>query len=422
GDGFEETSWSKALAMVAAKFSEVKQRGGKFGVIGSNHTTNEENYYLQKLVRQGLGSHNIDHHRTGDVAGLIGALAGKTDGLATTKDLYESEAVLVVGADLSQQHPFLAWQIRANWRHHGSRTYVVTPGPVREDGFAARCLRAAEGEELEALESLREALKAEPRLVVVFGDSIKGEQLRQLVQFSDSLSIPVKYVSLVDYSNSRGAIDMGLTPELLPGYKPASQSGLTLPEILAADDLDAVWVVGANPLKSATLASKDASVVVQDLFLTETAKSADVVLPAASVYEKSGTVTNVCGEVQRLKKALNVMGAKPDLEIFGLIAKQMKIDLGLCRPDKIFEEIRAEVGGYNVPLPVLVTGGASPTCPVNGRVPPETSSELIRSARDTLYTSGTLSRFSKTLNAVIEAPGGLYGTSRAATERERTSE
>jgi NADH-quinone oxidoreductase subunit G len=48
-------------------FSEVKARGGKFAVIGSNHTTNEENYYLQKFARQALGTNNIDHHRTGDV-------------------------------------------------------------------------------------------------------------------------------------------------------------------------------------------------------------------------------------------------------------------------------------------------------------------------------------------------------------------
>ncbi|MCP5111273.1 MAG: molybdopterin-dependent oxidoreductase, partial [bacterium] len=238
GDGLEEVSWSKALAAVAGRFSEVKERDGKFGVVGSNHTTNEENYYLQKLVRQGLGSNNIDHHRTGDVAGLVGALAGKTDALATTADLYRAKAVLIVSSDLSQQHPLLAWQVRANWRHHGSRTYVVAPGPVREDGFATRSVRASEGEELAAVEGMREALAAEPELVVVFGDSVKGAAVRQLVEFGKSLSIPVKYVCLVDYSNSRGAMDFGLTPELLPGYKPAPEPGLTLPDMVAAEDLD----------------------------------------------------------------------------------------------------------------------------------------------------------------------------------------
>ncbi len=61
---------------VAQKFAEVKARGGKFGVIGSNHTTNEENFYLQKFARQGLGTNNIDHHRTGDVVTLLDALSG----------------------------------------------------------------------------------------------------------------------------------------------------------------------------------------------------------------------------------------------------------------------------------------------------------------------------------------------------------
>jgi NADH-quinone oxidoreductase subunit G len=71
--------------------------------------------------------------------------------------------------------------------------------------------------------------------------------------------------------------------------------------MLAASDLDVLWVVGANPLKSASLAAANAFVVVQDLFMSETARRADIVLPAASAYEKSGTVTNVCGEVQKLK-------------------------------------------------------------------------------------------------------------------------
>ena len=58
--------------------------------------------------------------------------------------------------------------------------------------------------------------------------------------------------------------------------------------MLAAPDLDVLWVVGANPLKDASLAAASAFVVVQDLFLTETARRADIVLPAASAYEKSG--------------------------------------------------------------------------------------------------------------------------------------
>jgi NADH-quinone oxidoreductase subunit G len=205
---------------------------------------------------------------------------------------------------------------------------------------------------------------------------------------------------------------MGLAPNLGPGYQPAAATGLAYDEILAATDLDVVWVVGANPLKRTALASEKAFVVVQEMFLTETAQRADVVFPAASAYEKTGTVTNVCGEVQRVKAALQVMGTKTDLEIMGLLSKEMGVDIGMWSPEKIFEEIRGKVRGYNVPLSTVASGGAAQTTPVNGRVPGSSRPDLIQSARDTLFTSGSLGRYSKTLSSVVEAPGGLYSEKR----------
>src|SRR6202171_4507086 len=404
----EEASWGEALELVGRRFKEIKNRGGKFGVIGSNHTTNEENYYLQKFARQILGTNNIDHHRTGDLPALLDALSGKTEALATTDDLYERKAILIAGADLAQQQPFLAFQRRANHRHHGAHVYTVTPGPVRERDYAVRSVIAEAGRELEAIEGLRDALKAESELVIIFGDSIKGEAVRRLVAFGDSLGIPVKYVCLVDYSNSRGASDMGLLPDLGPGYQPIATSGMSYDQMLAASDLDALWVVGANPLKAKSLGSSKAFVMVQEMFLTETAQRADVVFPSASAYEKNGTVTNVCGQVQRLKAGLNVMGAKPDLEILGLLSKEIGENIGIWSAEKIFEEIRKTVRGYNIPLPLIATGGAAQTSPVNGRVPAGSRPDLVQFARDTLYTSGSLGRYSKTLNSVLEAPGALF--------------
>jgi len=209
-------------------------------------------------------------------------------------------------------------------------------------------------------------------------------------------------------------MDMGLTPDLLPGYRPVSKAGLSpglsLPEILDAPDLDVLWVIGANPLAGAEPAAENAFLVVQDLFLTETARRADAVLPAASLYEKTGTATNVCGELQRLRKAVSVTGAKTDLEIFGLIAREMKLDLGPAEPDAVFEEIRRSVAGYAVPEITLALGGAAPTSPPVAEIDAWTPPELVRSARDTLFTSGTLGRYSKILGSVIESPGSLYGS------------
>jgi NADH-quinone oxidoreductase subunit G len=397
----EEVSWSKVIATVAAKFNEVRARNGKFGVVGSNHTTNEENYYLQKFAREALGTNNIDHHRTGDVPALLDALSAKTGKLATTADLYNKKAVLAIGADLALEQPFLSFQIRANYRHHQARVYVVTDGPVREDQYAAASVRVAGGGELDAVESLRDRLKSEPELVIVFGDAIKGEAVRRLVDFGESLGIPVQYICLVDDSNSRGAVDMGLLPD--------SAAGLALPEILAAQDLDVLWVVGANPYPGTEPRPSGSGpfLVVHDLFLTETAQAADVVFPAASAYEKNGTVTNVCGEVQRLRRAVGAMGAKPDLEIMGLLAREMGVaaELGPWIPDTVFAEIRKNVRGYDVPLPILEMGGAAQTAALNGRVPLDGRPELIRSAHENLFTSGTLGRYSKVLNSVVENHG-----------------
>ena len=155
--------------------------------------------------------------------------------------MYSAKAVLVVGADLAQQHPFLSFQARANFRHHKAHIYAVTSGPVREDNQAVASVRVQKGGEVAGVESLRDKLKAEGDLVIVFGDSVQGDALRKLVAFGDSLGIPVKYVCLVDYSNSRGAFDMGVLPR---------DGGLSREQMLAATDLDVLWVVGANPLKA----------------------------------------------------------------------------------------------------------------------------------------------------------------------------
>jgi len=188
-------------------------------------------------------------------------------------------------------------------------------------------------------------------------------------------------------------------------------------------NLDVLWIVGANPYKNhaANPAPKAGFLVVQDLFLTETAQRADIVFPAACAYEKNGTITNVTGEAQRLRQAIGTMGAKPDLEIMGLIAREMGVAaaLGPWFPDEVFEEIRKQVRGYNVSGPVLAGGGAAPTMPVNGRIPVEGRAlekdfdrpgglshqrpALVHSDHNGLFASGTLGRYSRVLSSVVES-------------------
>ena len=359
----KEVSWSEALKAVADKFNQTMADGGSFGVIGSNHTTNEENFYLQKFAREVLRTNHIDHHRTGDLPALLEALSGDSSQLATVADLSQRKAFLILGADLALEHPLLSYQIRANYRHHRARLYVVTSRPVREDHYAAAIVRGGD------YESLRDQLEREPELVILFDDSVKGDGVRKLVEFGASLGIPVKYICLLDYSNSRGALEMGLTP---------GEGGMRVDEMLEAE-LDVLWVVGANPG-----AGRARFMVVQDLFLTETAQLADVVLPAACAYEKNGTVTNVTGEVQRLTRAVNTMGAKPDLEIMGFLAREMgaAAALGPWTPEAVSEEIRKTA---------------------NAGIPVENRPDLAHSDHNGLFASGTLGRYSRVLHSVVES-------------------
>ena len=172
--------------------------------------------------------------------------------------------------------------------------------------------------------------------------------------------------------------------------------------MLAAEDLDVLWVVGANPLERARArAPRQAFVVVQDLFLTETAARADVVFPAACAYEKSGTVTNTCGEVQRLKQAVQYMGAKPDLEIIGLLAKEMGAAAGVG-PMAAGHGFRADPedrAGLRCAAAACWPPAAPPRSA--GYPPsPRRPRASVRSAHDTLFTSGTLGRYSKMLSSV----------------------
>ena len=85
-------------------------------MIGSNRTTNEENYLLQKFARTVLGTNNIDHHRTADFAAFARAVGGKENATATMRDVASASAILLIGNDPTERHPLLAWNIRTNVR------------------------------------------------------------------------------------------------------------------------------------------------------------------------------------------------------------------------------------------------------------------------------------------------------------------
>ncbi len=289
----EPATWEHAIRVAAAKLKEVRDtRGGSaIGVIGSNRTTNEENYLLQKFARTVLGTNNIDHERTTDYASFARALSGQPGKTASLRDIAQACAVLLIGGNPTDEHPLLAWLLRTNVRLNRARLYVANAKTIKlaRQAKATRELRPGDLSRLAAsLEAgqtdFSKAILAEESLIVIFGEDFRGEAVENLVAWGIKRG-NVKFAYLGDHSNSRGAADMGLFPDLLPGYVPVSAPdafaeypnlpsapGSSLPQMLSAadaGDLGALLVVGANPVSHAKLdptVFQHTFVVVQDLF------------------------------------------------------------------------------------------------------------------------------------------------------------
>ena len=460
----EPTSWEDAFEEASSRLAAVhRQHGGNaIGFYGSNRTTNEENYLLGRIARAALGTNNVDHHRTADYAGLLSAVSASAVAPAvgvfpTMRDLGSAPAFLLIGNDPSDQNPLVAWQIRSAIRHHDSRLYIADSRPSklrRKARLYVETPPEQEGAIIDALaggdatgvpmpaevQTLRAALAGESDLVVLFGAVLQGASLVHAARFAEARAAEGKrtrFVALGDYANSRGAADMGLLPDRLPGYAPVESpaarnvfgrvwgaslpeqpglSGSAMLEAALAGRLKALYVIGANPAKAADLAASNRLgqlelLIVHEMFLTETARLADIVLPALSTYEKDGTMTNTTGEIQMVRKGGDCMGPRSDFDILRIVSHQLARrgvgqPIPLKTPEAAFREISQHVPGYGVSWTSLLGGSAEATAPqvaVNGYeahfAPPGT----VFSAKDSLFTSGSLSRYCRMIQSLREA-------------------
>jgi len=171
-----------------------------------------------------------------------------------------------------------------------------------------------------------------------------------LAVVTDNINRPGSGVGpLFEDANSLGARDMGLLPDALPGYRPAQQKGLSYNEMLNSPDLKALYIMGANPLHHVSQVPPNLELlVVQDIFLTETAQLADIVLPAVTFAEKDGTMTNVDHHVQKNVHALRPLpGAKADWEILTRLANHLGQKWNYASPQDVLLEIAASNPFYS---------------------------------------------------------------------------
>jgi NADH-quinone oxidoreductase subunit G len=278
-------------------------------------------------------------------------------------------------------------------------------------------------------------------LEILYSSAAQGalQMLADLITVLKVLGKKVQMQCLFDRPNQLGAWDLGLLPGHLPGMIPLSDSkaqeqlteawsmappqsqGADFNEMVAlcsAGEMDALYIVGADPLlsypdreKLEHAFSKLRLLVVQDGFFSSTAQYADILLPATIYGESGGSFTNNEGRVQ-LAQAFQTSpkGVKTDTELFGWMAENLGVDLGSMEPETLFAEICRLVPGYQL----LGNGAVGTTSEFTEEIPAQLEIKLFCpeiSPRDTpegfmLITgncrshSGHLSEKSKTLNTI----------------------
>ncbi len=481
---FVDISWPEATTLVKEKLyphsGESVGVGERIGAIASAGLTNEELFLFQKIMRGLFKTENIDSSSrwSGDAVKAFVAATGITDGATTIRDAARADTVFVVGSQVSDENPVTDYLLRLSLETSATELIVASPRAMKLDKSAVLSIRnapAREGSLLLAIarglyekntdrmaglewgaklsafsaerlsseagisdDELRSAIKkllnAESVSLLAgteflrFPASIPGLQI--FVDTLRALDKEVTVLPLLDRCNQRGAWEMGVLPGSAPGFEVSGSVGMDTEAMLQASAngaLDMLYVVGedvVNTFPDEHFARKALGalkfLIVQDSFMTETAQMADLVLPAATFAEKSGSVTNQEGRVQATAKLLDPPGeARGDFEIFSAIAALIEEGYEPSSVASAFDEIRRATRMYSdiefsegKDSSSLVSGaGAKPditkfmksalgevsTEPVKVSGP----GELRLVTGNHLYFSGSLSQYSEILNRLL---------------------
>ncbi|MBI3257509.1 MAG: molybdopterin-dependent oxidoreductase, partial [Actinobacteria bacterium] len=376
-----EVSWSDALTKAASALGGAKERHGSssIAVVGGARLTNEEAYAWSKLARSVLGTDSVDA-QMGD-----GLPSDVVLGLprATIDETCAAGTVVLLGPDLKEELPILYLRLRDAVVNHGLNVIEISASQTSMTRYAAVSLRYRPGEAAVLVQELFEhagdvdvqadlgrarALLEANNVVCVLGRPSVAERADSVVQAALRLRSRVpgmRFLSALRRANIHGALDMGLSPGMLPGRVSLEEGrevfteawgqlpgsvGLDTAGVLRAaaeGRIQALILVGADPLADfpdRDLARRGVAgagfVLAVDCFATDSVRQADVVLPAVSYAEKAGTTTNIEGRVSRLHQKVTAPGTtRPDWMIACDLAERLGGDLGFETAEAIWDEI-----------------------------------------------------------------------------------
>jgi len=440
GDVFREATWAEALDLVSERLGSFP--GDAVAGIGGARSTNEDAYAFSKFMRTVVGTPHLDA-QIGD--GLDPAFAAAVTPRATIDDLESAKTILLWGPDLKEELPVLYLRVRRAVKHLGANLIVVNPRRTGLDGIAAHSIAYKPGTGPDVLRkiaagdgeyaAIRETLAQGP-VVALVGRTGLGEDpaLAESVA-AFALELPdARIMPLLRRGNVFGALDMGVAPTLLPGRvavdDAAGRDALeshwgTLPagsgrdttgilEGLASGDLRALVLDGADPVRDHPQPSLAAAglaaaefIVSFDLFVSDSAAFADVILPVAGLGEVEGTATNIEGRIQKINRLVPPAGmARTVWSILDDIAALMGSELGAASATAIADEISTVAPAYagavwdrlswgegRDGLVLPTADGTQPLAytPVDRGVPVASGHRVLHTAR-VLYDDGVMVR------------------------------
>ena len=363
-------TWDEAVRVAARILQEVKAAhgGGSIGVVGSPRLTNEANWALLRFAREVAGT---EKYTATEAFSLVPFFENLSAPVATHRDIRKAKTILLIGGEPEELQPLTGRAVRQAVRNDGAKLVIVNSAPIRLKQQAALFVHVRPGSEdaaVLALASPGDADAAARKLgveadelarasqlisetagdvVVMFGGELSAEAQSALAglpsAFGEKEGRRFLFHPLPIFNNSVGCHDLGL------------MSGAMNPlEILdaAGGEVRAMYVAGsflpAHLEGREDALSKLDFLVVQELFLTETAQAADVVFPAASFAEIDGTYTNNGGLVQRVRQSIApVHQSKPDWAITSVLAQALGVDFGFqMSSSTIFSDIARNVAAY----------------------------------------------------------------------------
>lgn len=308
------STWDDALA-AAAKGMKDAADGNATSVagIGSTRCSNEDLYLFGRLMRTVLGTNNLDHRMTNfPILPMQTTIAGVGD----------AKQIIAVGAAIDDVLPVL-WLRVFKAISKGGATYFRNDDARSSDVAAAIAQGAG--------------------TVVLAWYTLPADDIEWLR--TACAASGAKLNVLLPDANSWGAIHMGILPDAASETPGLDTRGIL--EGCVNGTVKALYVMGSDPAASfpdkelaRAALDKVPFLVVQDLFMTETGKQADVFLPACSFIEKDGSFTNIEGRVQKFKKAIEPRGqSKPDWQIITELMARLGKPAPFFSPRDIAREI-----------------------------------------------------------------------------------